>query len=123
MPTACYDPATGGLLGTERSLFAIYTDLNALTNGQKNAIWTDFTSGSPPKWSQDGQDGVTHGFHAGEVSAHAGLAIDMPVVAGNWTTALQTKARLMMVAVYMLDRPKYLVAPSFDATINIQAWS
>lgn len=107
-----YDPATGATLGVERTLLAIYQDLNALSGATKTAVWTDFVSGSPPKWS------LNDGPHADAVAAASGLAIDFPV-GGNWTTALQTAARMKMVAIYLLDRPRYLAAPAFAPAVTV----
>ncbi len=107
MPVASYDPITGNVLGTQRSLLSIYNDLNALTLAQKNAIWANFTAGSPPLWSTD------DGPYAGTVMACSVAAIDMT----NLTTAVQTIARLKMVAAYVLDRPLYLVNPTFDPSV------
>jgi hypothetical protein len=76
MPTACYDPATGDLLGIERGLLAIYNDLNALSTAQKNAIWADFTGGTPAKWSTD------LGPHADAVSA-----LSIPAIVMHTSTA------------------------------------
>ncbi len=112
MPIASYDPATGNVLGTQRPLLAIYNDLNALTTPQKNAVWANFIAGSPPLWSTD--DGV----NAGSVMALSVPAIDLT----GLTVAVQTIARLKMVAAYVLDRPLYLVNPSFDPTINIPGY-
>jgi len=112
MPTASYNPDTGELLGTQRSLLSIYQDLNALTAAQKNAVWTDFTSGTPPKWSLD--DGPL----AGVVMALSVPAVDL----SGLSSADQLKARLKMVAAYCVDRPLYLVNPSFDGSISIAAY-
>lgn len=116
MSVACYNPATGQVLGVERTLLAIYNDLNALSAGQKTAIWNDFTSGNPPKWSLD------DGTHADALAAASGLAIDMPV-SGGWTASLQTAARLKMVAIYLLDQPLYLVNPQFAPAINVKPYT
>lgn len=112
MPIASYDPATGNILGTQRSLLSIYNDLNSLTGAQKNLVWADFTSGSPVKWSTD------DGPNAGSVMACSIVAIDVT----GLSAAVQTTARLKMVAAYVLDRPLYLVSPSFDPTINIPGY-
>lgn len=111
MATAVYDD-NGDFLGVERPLLGIYNQLNALTPARKTAVWTDFTSGSPPKWSLD------PGPHADAVAAASGLAIDMPL-GGGWTAALQTTARLKMVAIYLLDKPLYLKNPDFDPAIDV----
>lgn len=112
MPIASYDPQTGELLGTQRSLLAIYQDLNALTDLQRTAIWLDVTTGTPPRWA------TSDGPNAGTVMALSVPAIDLT----GLTVAVQTRARMKLVAAYVLDRPKYLVNPSFDATINVPGW-
>lgn len=112
MPLALYDPATGDLLGTAKTLLAIYTELAALSTARKNAVWADFTSGSPPKWSLD------DGPFAPPVAALSVPAIDMHTSTA-FTAAEQTAARLKMVAVYLMDNPLYLKNPAFDATINV----
>src|SRR5262245_3677207 len=35
-----------------RKLYDIWQDIGALNATQQTNIWNDFTSGSPPKWSQ-----------------------------------------------------------------------
>lgn len=112
MPTASYDPTTGALLGTKRTLFAIYTDLTALTSAQKTAVWANITTGSPPKWA------LTEGADAGTVMALSVPAIDLTLSAAD-----QLKARMKLVAAYIRDTPKYLKNPAFDATINILGYS
>jgi hypothetical protein len=112
MPSASYDPVTGALLGTQRTLLAIYTDLQALTAAQKNLVWTDFTSGNPPKWSTDDTPG------AGVVMALSVAAVDLTGLA----TAVQTAARMKMVAAYCLYNPKYLRNPAFDPTIFVSGY-
>lgn len=112
MPTACYDPTTGVLLGTKRTLLAIFNLLNALTQTQKAAIWTDFTSGSPPKRA------LTEGLDAGTVMAISVAAIDQGL-----TGAALAKAQMKMVAAYIRDNPNYLKNPAFDATINIVGYT
>lgn len=121
MPNACYNPANGQLLGTEKSLLAIYQEINSLTTAQKSAIWTDFTSGSPPKWSRDGEAG-THGAHADALAAMSIPAIEQPVNA-SFPAAVQTAARLRMVAIYLLDNPLYLANPAFDPAIDVRPYA
>lgn len=111
--TASYDPATGQLLGIKRSLLAIYQDLDGLSTAQKSAVWTDFTSGSPPRWSLD------EGADAGTVMALSVPAIDLT----GLTTAVQLVARLKMVAAFVRDNPLYLVNPAFDPTINVPGFT
>lgn len=112
MPSASYDPATGALLGTQRALLSIYQDLQALSAAQKNLVWADFTAGSPPKWSTDDTPG------AGVVMACSIPAIDLTGLA----TAVQTAARMKMVAAYVLYNPRYLVNPGFDPSILVPGY-
>lgn len=91
-----------------RTLIAIRADLASLTNTQKNNIWTDITSGSPPKWSTD----------AG--SNAAALAVLTLLGASSTLSAADVlEAKLRGVAMYCQDNPTYLVNPSFDPTINV----
>lgn len=92
-----------------RPLFAIRADLNALTNGQKTAVWADLSGGTPPKWALDA------GRNAAAIAAIEWAA----TVPAGITTAERTEARLRLAAMYCQDNPKYLVAPAFDNTINI----
>lgn len=121
MNIAIYDHTTiidGGplFLGYQRTFLAIYNDLNALTVAQKNNIWTAFVAGTPPLWSRD------EGAHAGTVMACAGLAIDMAISAG-FTAADQTRARLRMVAAYLVDNPTWLTQPAFDPSIDVRPYA
>lgn len=108
----CYAPETGATLGIERPLLAIYQDLNALSAANRNAIWTNFVSGNPPLWSLD------DGLHADALAALSVPAIDLT----GLNAADQLKARLKMVAVYLLDRPLYLVNPVFAPTVNVKPY-
>jgi hypothetical protein len=91
-----------------RTLLAILTDLQALTATQQQAVWTDFTSGSPPKWAGDA------GPNAAALFCQLGTATDLGL-----TGAALTKARFRAVAFYVQDNNSYLIHPSFDSSINI----
>lgn len=110
MPVAIYDPATGDLLGTSKTLLQIYNELTALTTQQRAAIWADFTSGNPPKWS------LVDGAFSPAIAALSVMAIDCAALLNATQLA---KAQTKMVAVYLYEKPLYLVNPSFDANINI----
>lgn len=89
-------------------LLTIYNAIVALTNAQKTAVWADLTSGSPVKISQD-------------VGANAGALFLMWRLASNASlpAAVVIDMKLTAAAYYAQDNPTYLVAPTFDATINI----
>lgn len=91
----------------------IIADINALTGAQKNLIWTDITSGTPPKWQLDA------GPNAGAIAAMAStLKILVPTfVPASNADVVNTK--IWAVALYVQDHPTYLVHPSFDPSINI----
>lgn len=86
----------------------IWNDLALLTDVQRDAIWTDLTSGSPQKFLVD------NGPHAFDVWQQyrriqdEGLGVNV-----------QKKVKAGGVVAYLLDFPKYLVHPSFDPTINV----
>jgi hypothetical protein len=114
MPVACYDPATGALLGTYKTVAQIYTALAALTATQKTNVWTDLTSGSPAKWT------TNEGQNAGAIGLAVGIVVDL---AGAMTAAQLTDMKLRAVACYVYDNPRYLVNPPFDASINVPAYT
>ncbi len=121
-PNSVFDPVnvdsegSAVYLGAEKPLLTIYQALNALTTAQKNAIWAAFVAGTPPKWAQDGADGQTWGKHAPALAAASTMAVDFPVGSG-WTAALQTQARLKMVAIYLLDNPTWLNGNTFGGSV------
>jgi hypothetical protein len=86
-----------------RPLHAILADLLALQPAQQTAIWTDLTSGTPPKWRTTSSD---------------------PCVwakATQGTTTAMEKA--VGVAFYCREagHERYLVNPAFAPAINIDA--
>lgn len=92
-----------------RTIFAIRQQLNTLTNGQKTAIWTNLSAGTPPLWALDA------GPNAAAIAA---IEWGATVPAGV-TAAEKTEARLRLAAMYVQDNPRYLVNPAFDPTINV----
>ena len=92
----------------KRSLFAIYTDLTALTATQQTNVWNDLSSGSPAKYLLD----------AG-ADAAAIIVLDWVVRKAGATGAALTDAKLRAAAMYVQDNVTYLVNPVFDATINV----
>ena len=92
----------------KRTLLAIVADLNALTGAQKNAVWTDITSGSPPKWSTDAGPNAAAIAVLHAVATMTGLSnADLLIV------------KIRGVAMYVQDNPGYLVNPAFDPSINV----
>ena len=91
-----------------RPLYAIYNDLVALTTTQQANIWADISSGTTPKYLLD----------AGPNTA-ALVVLDWVVRSSGAVGASLTAAKFRAVAMYVQDNPTYLVAPTFDATINV----
>lgn len=91
-----------------RGLYSIYVDINALSGTNKTAIWTDLTSGSPPKWA----------LNTGQNQA-AIVTLHWSAVNSGATAANLTDARMRLAACYVQDNPRYLVNPSFAAAVNI----
>ena len=91
-----------------RPLYAIYTDLQALSTTQKTEVWTDLTSGTPKKYFLD----------TGPNAAAIG-ALDWAATDSGATGAALTAARIRIAAFYVQDNPNYLVNPSFDPGINV----
>lgn len=91
-----------------RTLYAIWQAINALTATQQNNVWTDITSGTPPKWATDTGP-----------NAAAIMGLNWSATASGATTANLNDAKRRLVAMYCQDVPGYLVNPSFDATINV----
>lgn len=98
-----------------RRLYDIYTDLNPaapspkITAAQLNTVWTDLTSGTPPKLSLD------VGMNAASIFVMHFLGA---TVAGL-TTAEKNEAKRRAIAFYCQDNVNYLVNPAFDPSINI----
>lgn len=93
----------------KRTIYSIRASLNALSAAQKNAVWSDLSSGTPPKWALDA------GPNAAAIAAIEWAA----TVPAGVTATEKTEARLRLAAMYCQDNPKYLVNPAFDPTINI----
>lgn len=90
-----------------RLLLDIITDINALSTAQKNLIWTDITSGAPPKWELDAGPNA------------AAIAVLQWAATSGVSAADILSAKIRGVAMYCADNPKYLVNPAFAPTINI----
>lgn len=93
----------------KRTIWAIKTDLVALTAGQKTAIWNDLNSGSPTKL----QD--YHGHYEGVLASLKFLADSVAGLSG----AEKNDAKALATAMYAQDHPSYLVNPAFDPTISV----
>lgn len=91
-----------------RTLPDITADLNALSNPQKVALWSDLTSGSPPRLF------TSTGPNAGAIGVLHLIAGGMGI--GN---ALMLEAKIRAAAMYLQDNPRYLRNPSFDESIDI----
>lgn len=92
----------------KRTLYAIWQQLNGLTATQQSNIWTDITSGAPPRWALDAGPNA-----AGIMSLH------WSAVNSGATAANLNDARRRLVAMYCQDNVNYLVNPAFDNTINV----
>lgn len=113
--TVVYAP-DGTLLGYQRSMFAIATDIFALTGNlptpavgtQKAKLIADLFGGSPAKWQLD------VGANAAALSAvYAALA------ASNGLVTFNAAQQMIMAAMYLQDNPTYLTNPAFDPTIHV----
>lgn len=93
---------------TKRAIYTIYTDLLALNATQQTNVWNDFSSGNPTKYLLD------QGNNAAAIAV-----LDWVVKKSGTSGANLTDARMRAVAMYTQDNPKYLVTPTFDATINV----
>lgn len=84
------------------------TALNALTGPQKAAIWTDLTSGTPPKWATN-------------TGRNAGALVVLHLMATSLTLlpADVAEAKLRAAVLWVLDHPAYLIRPPFAPTVNI----
>jgi len=91
-----------------RPLYAIYNDLVALTTTQQANIWADISSGTIPKYLLDASPNTA-----------ALVVLDWAVRSSGAVGASLTAAKFRAVAMYVQDNPTYLVAPTFDATINV----
>jgi hypothetical protein len=110
------DQASGIVAGWDprprisRPLYAIYSDLTALTAAQQTAVWTNISA-------------LTNGverylFDTGPNTA-AIVVMDWGVKSSGAVGAALTAARFRIVAMYVQDNPKYLVNPSFASTVNV----
>ena len=90
------------------SLLFLENSLKALTQAQKTAIWNDFTSGNPQKWSTD------TGPNAPSIAICHLLG-----TSGTLNATDLSNCKMESVAFYVMDNPNYLVHPPFDPSINI----
>lgn len=107
-PTLAQMRALGYAPTQPRTLYAIYTDLQALTTTQQNNVWADLGSGAPPKYLLDAGANASALWVLDYLAREAGL-----------TGAALTRAKFRAVAMYVQDNPAYLVRPAFDPTINV----
>jgi hypothetical protein len=92
----------------KRPIISIYTDLGSLSINQRTAIWSNLTAGTPPLWTLDlGPNAATL------------YSFRFQATTGSLTVAERNDAQRWAVAMYCQDNPKYLVAPTFDPTINV----
>jgi hypothetical protein len=91
-----------------RLLLDVYNDLVALSAAQKTNINADLFVGSPPKFTGD----------TGSSQADLLVLWTLQQV-GGLSVGDKTLVKLAAAAIYCLDNPKYLVHPSFDATILV----
>lgn len=91
-----------------RLLFAIWTDLGALTAAQKTAIWADLSAGNPPKFTQD------RGANASSL-----LVLFTLQQLGGLSVSDKALCKQSAAAIFCLDNPAYLVHPAFDPTLNV----
>jgi hypothetical protein len=111
MATNAYD-SNGNLLGVYRLPYTIKNLVNALTPTQRANVIADLTSGTPPKWQQDGQ------AQQGAIFVCASVLKDFTLTGAPFTD-MENAA----ITLFLLDNPTYLVTPSFDISINIAAYS
>lgn len=95
-----------------RSIYAIYTDLAALTTTQQTNVWNDLSA------IATGQIVPKYLLDAGGDTA-AIVVMDWVIKKSGTSGANLTDARLRIASMYVQDNPKYLVHPTFDSTINI----
>ena len=91
-----------------RLIFDVWHDIGALTGTQKTKIWLDLQSGTPPKWTQD------RGPNAADLHIVWLMATQLGLVAADKQSSQQ-----MLMSIYTVDNPTYLVHPPFDDTINV----
>jgi hypothetical protein len=105
MPVALDDPNNPEvLLGIAKTPLAIQLELLALSTSKKNAIFSDVTSGSPPKYSAFDDWADLTVFAAFIPATSVGATMD---------------EKMGGVAAYLLRHPHYLNPAAFDATITI----
>jgi len=99
-----------GLGRQSRLLYDIWVDFDKLTGAQKQAVLTDLTGGSPPKWR------LNRGPNAGSM---------LSIWVTSQTTVMPTPDKNLckqaLAVLYTQDNPYYLLNPTFDPTINVSA--
>lgn len=95
-------------LRRNRSLPAIFADLDNLTAAQKTNVNADLFASSPAKWRSDvGPNAVSLWL----LDAIVGLV--------TLSAADKNLLKLKAAAAYVQDNPRYLVNPIFDVSINV----
>jgi hypothetical protein len=103
---------------TRRNLFLIAGDVFKLTGtlnpltGQKALIAADLFAGNLATGSQKWQTNIGP-------NAAAMLAVYAAGTAANGVTTFNGAQQMILTAMYCQDNPRYLVAPTFDNTINV----
>lgn len=93
------------VLRAPRTLPAIFTDLNALTAGQKANVATDLYTGTALTMRILNYTGPN-----AALIAITYFGLPQPLTAAQ---------KIGLVAAYVQDNPLYLVHPAFDASINV----
>lgn len=97
-----------------RPLYEIRADVQALSVGQFNAVWSDLSApvpgpaGPPRKYLAD------PGPNAGSI-----FVFDWALYVSGPTAAQQRAGQISLTAMYCQDNPRYLVHPPFDNSINV----
>lgn len=92
----------------KRTVFAIYTDLAALTATQRDAVWADLMGGNPPKLALD----------TGPNTADVFTMHFLSTAVSGLTAAEKNEAKRRTIAFYVQDNPAYLVNPPFAPAVN-----
>lgn len=94
---------------TLKSLYALGTAIAALSTSQKTNLFAALFSGTPPLYQSD----------IGPNAAAIGAVYLCTATPGVFTQPQQ----IGIAAFYVQDNPGFLVAPSFDPTINISGYA
>lgn len=93
-----------------RLVWDVYHEVDALSAANKTAIWNDLNAGTPPKWALD------RGYNSADLNLIWLLATQLAVVS---SAADKNLCRSMLIAIFVVDNPSYLVNPPFAAGVNI----